>query len=281
MAQSKRDAPHPALWLLLPVWIVAFAAAVPTVGVLIGEGTIDWAPFESWDTLAIGFWNAIRPGSRGDGDMFQWGLSVLVWISMVAALLVVPVLQWLMLMLPVTPPKAGARGGTSLVASVLAVALMATVLTLMPIALSIDVLVLAEIERSEMAEQSLAIGFLGVWILSWPLWTAILLRRAREQPDRFERFISRTIKGTAIGTGLSIPWYALIRSRESCYCALCSYWSLVAGLWALLMLGGPLLLVLRRRRRSLRMPVCRACFHAKSPGGADGDRCPECGRAYD
>ncbi|MDA0802503.1 MAG: hypothetical protein O2819_01920 [Planctomycetota bacterium] len=281
MQAATRTSPHPALWLLLPVWIVVFAAIVPTVGVLIGEGSFHWAPLDTWDTLFTGFWNAIQPSSRGDHDMLQWTMTVLAWLFMVTVILVVPVLQWVMLMLPVTPPTAGSRGGTSLVASVLAVGLLATILTLMPVAASIDVLVQADIELSSRAQHSLAIGLLGVWILSWPLWTAILLRRAREQPDRFERFISSAIKGTAIGTGLSIPWYALIRSRESCYCGLCSYWSLVAGLWALLMLGGPLLLVLCRRRRTVRLSVCRACFHAKSPEGTRGDRCPECGRPYD
>ncbi len=281
MPDPRRKTLHPALWLVLPAWIVVFAALVPTVGILIGEGVIEWYPLEVWELLSTGFWNAIQPRARGDHDMFDLFLAVLAWTTMVVGPLAVPILQWMMLMLPVVPPKAGRREGTSLTASVLAVGLMATVLTLMPLVASIDLLSLAGVELGEGAEKSLATGFLAVWVLSWPIWTIVLLRRAQGNPDRLERFISNTIKGTAVGTGLAIPWYALMRSREGCYCALGSYWSLVMGLWALLMLGGPLLLVLRRRRRSAREPACRACFHPKDPSGAVSDRCPECGRAYD
>ena len=90
---------------------------------------------------------------------------------------------------------------------------------------------------------------LGVWVLSWLIWTPILLHRSRRDADALERFVGRSIKGSAVALALCLPWYYVLRRKQSCFCSLGTFWALVLGLWSLLIVGGPLLFVLARDRR--------------------------------
>jgi hypothetical protein len=93
------------------------------------------------------------------------------------------------------------------------------------------------------------IGALAVWVLSWLIWTPILLHRSRGQADAVERFVGKNIAGSAVGLALCLPWYFVLRRKQSCFCGLGTFWALVLGLWSLLVIGGPLLFVLARDRR--------------------------------
>jgi hypothetical protein len=92
-------------------------------------------------------------------------------------------------------------------------------------------------------------GILGVWVLSWLIWTPILLHRSRREADALEHFVGRSVKGSAVGLALCLPWYYVLRRKQSCFCGLGTFWALVLGLWSLLVVGGPLLFVLARDRR--------------------------------
>jgi len=93
------------------------------------------------------------------------------------------------------------------------------------------------------------VGVLVVWALSWLIWTPVLLRRSRGAADALERFVGRSVKGSAVGLALCLPWYYVLRRKQSCFCGLATFWALVLGLWSLLIVGGPLLFVLARDRR--------------------------------
>jgi hypothetical protein len=64
-----------------------------------------------------------------------------------------------------------------------------------------------------------------------------------------EASLTRTSKATLVGMALCLPWYLVLRRKQSCACSLGSFVALVLGLWSLLLIGGPLLLVLARDRR--------------------------------
>lgn len=93
------------------------------------------------------------------------------------------------------------------------------------------------------------LGALAAWFVSWIVWIPILLRRAREGADALEGSLLRTSKATLVGMALCLPWYLVLRRKQSCACSLGSFVALVLGLWSLLLVGGPLLLVLARDRR--------------------------------
>ena len=93
------------------------------------------------------------------------------------------------------------------------------------------------------------IGALAVWVASWLIWTPILLHRSRGQSDAVERFVGKNIAGSEVGMALCLPWYFVLRRKQSCFCGLGTFWALVLGLWSLLVIGGPLLFVLARDRR--------------------------------
>lgn len=92
-------------------------------------------------------------------------------------------------------------------------------------------------------------GVLGVWMLSWLIWIPVLLHRARGQADAVEKFVGKSVAGSAVGLALCLPWYYVLRKKQSCYCSLGGFWALVLGLWSLLIVGGPLLFILARDRR--------------------------------
>jgi hypothetical protein len=93
------------------------------------------------------------------------------------------------------------------------------------------------------------IGILVAWLVSWIVWTAILLHRVRSDESALEVSLLRTSKASLVGLALCVPWYLVLRRKQSCACSLGSFVALVTGLWSLLVIGGPLLLVLARDRR--------------------------------
>jgi hypothetical protein len=158
-------------------------------------------------------------------------------------------MQSCLLTLPL--PVAAAPGAkVPLGPRVIAAAFLGGLFVAIPLFASIDLYYLSDkADPKGFSAEPYALAVLAVWVLSWLVWTPILLHRSRGQADAVERFVGRNIAGSAVGLALTLPWYFVLRRKQSCYCGLGTFWALVLGLWSLLVIGGPLLFVLARDRR--------------------------------
>jgi hypothetical protein len=93
-------------------------------------------------------------------------------------------------------------------------------------------------------------GVIAAWALSWIFFTGILTYRSQTPgSDTIERAVKQATIGTAVGLALATPWYLVLRRKQACVCALGTFYSLLVGIWSLIMIGGPLLFMVRRDRR--------------------------------
>ena len=171
----------------------------------------------------------------------DWFWILLLWALalMQACLLTLP--------LPVSPAPGDK---VPLGPRVVAAAFLGGLFIAIPLFASIDLYYLsAKADPKGFDAEPYAVGVLAVWLLSWLIWTPILLHRSRGQADAVERFVGKNIAGSAVGLALCLPWYFVLRRKQSCFCSLGTFWALVLGLWSLLVIGGPLLFVLARDRR--------------------------------
>jgi len=154
----------------------------------------------------------------------------------------------LLLPLPVTPSTGG---NSPLGPRVIAAAFLGGLFIAIPLLASVDLYYLSAKAdpKRDFDSAPYIIGALAVWVVSWLIWTPILLHRSRGQADAVERFVGKNIAGSAVGLALCLPWYFVLRRKQSCFCSLGTFWALVLGLWSLLVIGGPLLFVLARDRR--------------------------------
>ena len=97
---------------------------------------------------------------------------------------------------------------------------------------------------------SLVRGVITAWALSWIFFTGLLTYRS-QTPDSntIERAVKNATIGTAIGLALATPWYLVLRRKQACVCALGTFYSLLLGIRSLIVIGGPLLFILRRDRQ--------------------------------
>lgn len=168
------------------------------------------------------------------------------WILLLWAL---ALLQASLLTLPL-PVATAPSGKVPLGPRVIAAAFLGGLFIAIPLFASIDLYYLsAKADPKGFNAEPYALAVLAVWVISWLIWTPILLHRSRGQADAVERFVGRNIAGSAVGLALTLPWYFVLRRKQSCYCGLGTFWALVLGLWSLLVIGGPLLFVLARDRR--------------------------------
>ena len=93
-------------------------------------------------------------------------------------------------------------------------------------------------------------GVIAAWALSWIFFTGLLTYRS-QTPDSntIERAVKNATIGTAVGLALATPWYLVLRRKQACVCALGTFYSLLLGIWSLIVIGGPLLFILRRDRQ--------------------------------
>ena len=153
----------------------------------------------------------------------------------------------LLLPLPVAP---SAGGKAPLGPRVIAAAFLGGLFVAIPLFASVDLYYLsAKADPKGFDSEPYIMAVLATWVVSWLIWTPILLHRSRGQADAVERFVGKNIAGSAVGLALCLPWYFVLRRKQSCYCSLGTFWALVLGLWSLLVIGGPLLFVLARDRR--------------------------------
>jgi len=174
-----------------------------------------------------------------DTKALLWPLAVWLLAFIQSLLVSVP--------LPVTPAPASA---SALLPRVAGAAFLGGLLLALPVFALIDVaLFLPSVDPKKFDFLSCIVGAFGVWAVSWAVWIPVLLHRCSKEADALERFVARSVKGSAIGLALCLPWYLVLRRKQACHCALGTFFGLAAGLWSLLVVGGPLLLFLSRERR--------------------------------
>lgn len=159
-------------------------------------------------------------------------------------------LQSCLFFLPLAPAVNLAAQPAALWPRVLGAAFCTAFLVALPLFALLDVYYfLPGANPKEFASGAFIAGILGAWVVSWIVWTVILLRRTRLDESTLESSLTRTSKATLVGLALCLPWYLVLRRKQSCACSLGTFVALLTGLWSLLIIGGPLLLVLARDRR--------------------------------
>jgi hypothetical protein len=198
--------------------------------------------------VALVGWNAdsLTLRSLFGVGLFEASGSDWLWILLLWGL---ALMQSCLLTLPL--PVSSAPGEkTPLGPRVIAAAFLGGLFIAIPLLASVDLCYLsAKADPKGYNAEPYVLGVLAAWAISWLIWTPILLHRSRGQADAVERFVGRNIAGSAVGLALCLPWYFVLRRKQSCYCGLGTFWALVLGLWSLLVIGGPLLFVLARDRR--------------------------------
>ena len=179
-------------------------------------------------------------------DIFEVSGKDWFWVLLLWAF---ALLQSCLLLLPL-PVAPSAGGKVPLGPRVIAAAFLGGLFLAIPLLASVDLYYLsADADPKGFNGEPYVVGALAVWAVSWLIWTPILLHRSRGQADAVERFVGKNIAGSAVGLALCLPWYFVLRRKQSCFCGLGTFWALVLGLWSLLVIGGPLLFVLARDRR--------------------------------
>ena len=170
-------------------------------------------------------------------------ISVFLWLAVPTALA-----QSAALVLP-APALAGSLASASLRARA---AVGAVVLTL---AIALPVFALADLPywlghaADPEAGGVILNGLVAGVALTWVGLSLLLAHRSKGQPDLVERRVAQATAGTLVGLALAAPWYLVLRRKQQCHCALGTFWALLAGLWSLVLVGGPMLLWLARARR--------------------------------
>lgn len=186
---------------------------------------------ESWNLAEMG----ILPG------VFVWAFAIL---------------QSCLVFLPLPAPSSSTGMTAALWIRVIAAAFLGGLLIAIPFFALIDLFHLLLFPPQvplgliimSMAQAAIFVAF-GIWAVSWLVWIPLLMRRARREADALERFVVKSARVSAAGLALCLPWYYVMRENEPFIFTLGSFWALVLGLWALLVIGGPLLFVLARDRR--------------------------------
>lgn len=193
-----------------------------------------------WDADALTLKSLLGAGVfEASGSDWFWILLLWGFALLQSCLLLLP--------LPVAP-STGEKA--PLGPRVIAAAFLGGLFIAIPLFASVDLYYLsAKADPKAFDSMPYVLGVIAVWVVSWLIWTPILLHRSRGQADAVERFVGKHIAGSAVGLALCLPWYFVLRRKQSCYCNLGTFWALVLGLWSLLVIGGPLLFVLARDRR--------------------------------
>jgi hypothetical protein len=198
--------------------------------------------------MALVGWNAdsLRLRSLTGADLFEASGTDWLWILLLWG---IALLQSCLLLIPL-PVTVASGEKTPLGPRVIAAAFLGGLFLAIPLFASVDLYYLSATADSKAYNaMPFVLAVLGVWALSWLIWTPILLHRSRGQADAVERFVGKNIAGSAVGLALTLPWYFVLRRKHACFCGLGTFWALVFGLWSLLVVGGPLLFVLARDRR--------------------------------
>jgi hypothetical protein len=175
------------------------------------------------------------------------GLDLLLtycWLAVPAGLCQAAVLSLPAPGLSQTTSQAGlfARAVTGALALTIAVAL--------PVVALADLPEWLEIKLSPEAGRAVLWWLPSGIALTWIVLSLLLTYRSKGAPDLVERRVAQAMAGTLVGLALATPWYLVLRRKQQCFCSLGTFWALLVGLWSLVLVGGPLLLLLARERRT-------------------------------
>gem|GEM_PF-867528 len=127
----------------------------------------------------------------------------------------------------------------------------------------------------------LAFGEIVVaWLICSSIMACLLWNAGHTQhPNALGRWTRRLFAGTVIELVLSIPILIILQRKNSCYCGLMTFWSLITGIAGLVWLCGPaaILLATRTSRRAWGHTVCGNCGYERHSSSA---RCSECGQEF-
>ncbi len=227
-----------------------------------------------WDEM----WIMFRPGDWELDELFWWWLCGVVLCA-----------AQLVFLLPVVARKPLEFGrAKSLKVSMVIAGFVAMALTL-GLALAVAGLMqlivasrlgLKHVEQPDFpGEWWFGTGFLALIVVSWLVWSILLIRFARRRQGFgiFGRVVGLLLGGTIAEVLVVLPLDIMVRRRTDCYCATGSFWTLCLAGWSLLWLAGPgiVIAVMSKRRRWWFDTHCRMCGYEKGP--APAERCPECG----
>lgn len=171
-------------------------------------------------------------------------LGTFLWLALPVALA-----QAAALTLP-APSATGQSGAGSLHARAAAGAAAVTLALALPVYALSDLPFWLDVKVGPEEGRIVFWGLMASTALTWVALTLLLAHRSKGAPDIVERRVAQATAGTLVGLALATPWYLVLRRKQQCFCALGTFWALVAGLWSLVLVGGPMLLLLARERRT-------------------------------
>lgn len=202
------------------------------------------------------------------GDVENWAaLAVAGAASIAPVLLIAPALG------PWGPSEEGrplrtAVAGAAIIGGGIALGIVACIGDLASLALS----------KEGAAQFFLApMVLVPAWIVLGTAWAALLARAGRARhPDRVDRFVRWLFAGSCVELAIAAPTYALGMRKDDCYCGWASWWAITAGVTALVLLCGPMLVLMatREARMQWMRSVCAECGY---PRRGAGSVCAECG----
>ena len=216
-------------------FIKAFVVAVPLAFVFQSLFFLSWF-------LMMGLFPEMDD-MKGFFDLSQEGHLTVYMIGFGFAFL-----QASLFLVPVIPAVSLSTQKNALWPRVVGAAFLCSLVLAIPLFASIDILQYTMHDASS-TTKILIRAVAGVWIISWLIWSFLIWRAAKHNVSVIERRALYGSRGSLIGLALCLPWYLVLRKKESCHCSLGTFCALVAGLMSLLFVGGPLLFILARDRK--------------------------------
>jgi hypothetical protein len=195
--------------------------------------------------LALIFWS-----SEGLGNFTS---PAQVWNEtpeLVVILFVISLAQLASLLLPL-PIEASKGTPAPIIGRAILAGFVVTAAIVIPIVALLDLPIWLTPEGEAVVGhgKELVHAVIATWAVTWLGFAALLTHRGTQEPDRLERAVRQATTGTAIGLALATPWYLVLRRKQQCVCALGTFYALVLGIWSLIVVAGPFLLLARRDRR--------------------------------
>ena len=183
-------------------------------------------------------------------DAMDWAFDLSNKLSLILATISFgfAFLQASLFLVPVIPAVSLSTQKNALWPRVIGAAFLCSLVLAVPLFASIDILQYTTYDASS-TTKILIRAVAGVWIISWLIWSLLIWRAAKHNASVIERRALYGSRGSLIGLALCLPWYLVLRKKESCECSLGTFCALVAGLMSLLFVGGPLLFILARDRK--------------------------------
>ncbi|MBS0195275.1 MAG: hypothetical protein JSR77_00800 [Planctomycetes bacterium] len=137
--------------------------------------------------------------------------------------------------------------------------------------------------QDDLPETLWKVIIVGTPLLGWIVATPLVFAFARRGPaeSQVSRLANRLFIGTLVELVVTIPLFAMIRRRSSCFCSEGTFWSLIlCGSIGLITLGPAIfLLPIGRVRQRYADGCCPACGYDMN-ATPKADRCPECGAGW-